>query len=156
MQALRDIIRDPAFPQGSRWKYRSFKPGEVIVQQGRPGLSMYMIEKGMLEVSAKVELADGLEARPGLCQLGPGDVFGEFSLFEERPRAATVKAVTDGLLVEFDIEALRKYMDEHPAAGYELLRALFRTMVERLNSTNERIAYAVAWGLGTAPRKAGA
>lgn len=147
MKLLRDVIEDPAFPQGARWNYRSFRPGEVIVREGHQSVSMYLVEKGQLRVTGRIELGDGQEARPGLCELGPGDVFGEFGLLEERPRSATVTGVSDGLLIEFDTQALRRYLDEHPALGYQVMKALLGTLIGRLGMANDRLAYVVSWGL---------
>jgi len=60
--------------------------GHVIVEQGHPGLGMFVLESGRVAV----ELRDGRRV-----ELGPGDFFGELSLLTDRERTARVHALTE-------------------------------------------------------------
>ncbi|HEY2744269.1 MAG TPA: mechanosensitive ion channel family protein [Polyangia bacterium] len=64
--------------------------GEVIMRQGEPGDSLYIIRGG--NVSVRLD-ADGLEKE--VAELGEGDFFGEMSLMTGEPRHATVVAKAD-------------------------------------------------------------
>jgi cAMP-dependent protein kinase regulator len=63
------------------------KAGTIIVREGEPGDTFYMIEEGRVEVSS--------QAKGVLTYLGTGKYFGELALLFDKPRAATVKATTD-------------------------------------------------------------
>lgn len=59
--------------------------GQVVVAEGMPGGRMFLILEGLAKVSV------GGRKR---ATLGPGDFFGEMSLFDKGPRSATVTAET--------------------------------------------------------------
>ncbi len=64
--------------------------GTVIVQQGEPGLEYFAVISGTLAVSI-----DGTH-RGGLTR---GDGFGEIALLRDVPRAATVRVISDAVLL---------------------------------------------------------
>jgi CRP/FNR family transcriptional regulator, cyclic AMP receptor protein len=144
---LLQILQDPEFPEGRCWRRRAFHAHEVIVREGDSGRLMYLIERGSLRVSGRVELDDSRHIQPGLCDLGSGDLFGELSLFESHPRTASVVAIDEGSLLEIDSAALSTYLDACPELGYRVLKALFRVLTERLSRANERVEHLFAWGL---------
>jgi ATP-binding cassette subfamily B protein len=84
--------------------------GEVIIRQGDEGGPMYIVEEGRLR--AFVE-EDG--RRRYLAYLRRGDFFGELSVFQGHPRAATVEAVAPGWLLRLTPETFRKLCDGYPA-----------------------------------------
>jgi CRP-like cAMP-binding protein len=65
----------------------------VVVRQGDTGTQYFAVISGRLLV-----LVDGTERR----QLERGDGFGEIALLRDVPRAATVRAVTDAVLLAID------------------------------------------------------
>jgi len=67
----------------------------VVVRQGEPGETFYIIESGVLAVSI-----DGIHVR----DLGPGDSFGEIALIRDVRRTASVEARTPAVLVELHRE----------------------------------------------------
>ena len=155
MEALRKLTDDAEFPEGTRWHYRPFTAGEILIREGHQSDALYLVDRGKVEVTATIELGDGQQAVPALCVLGAGQVFGELGLFLERPRTASVRGETDGVLIEFDGAALREYMKSHTEVGYEIVKALFQTVVERLGAANKQMAYMAAWGLRPRRRPAG-
>jgi CRP-like cAMP-binding protein len=81
---------------------RRTRPGEVVLAEGEPGTSFFVIARG--EVSVTKQLAQGGETV--LATLHEGAIFGEMALVSAAPRSATVRAVTDTDLLEFDRAAL--------------------------------------------------
>jgi CRP-like cAMP-binding protein len=60
--------------------------GQALIERGRPGSGIFVLEEGEAIV----------EAPEGKRKIGPGDVFGERSLFgEDNERTARVRAETD-------------------------------------------------------------
>lgn len=78
---------------------RSFQAGDVIIHQGEEGDNFYVVEVGILDISVK---KDGEEVPKKVKTVGPGGSFGELALMYDTPRAATVTAVTDGVLWGLD------------------------------------------------------
>ena len=73
----------------------AYKAGSVVVEEGAPGDSLYVITRGALEVTTKSP--DGHPVRVGT--LVVGDFFGEVSLLTGKPRAATVRAESVDVLM---------------------------------------------------------
>ncbi len=67
-----------------------FSPGEIIFKKGDPGEFVYTIINGEVEVFDE-DLDEGSRV---IARLGPGEYFGEMALLSDRPRVATVKAIS--------------------------------------------------------------
>lgn len=146
---INEIINDPCFMEGAAWDRRNFYANATIVKEGDIGKSLFFIESGQLRVSVDVELEDSRNAKPGLGDLGKGDIFGDTCLHESGVRTATVIAITDGCLLEINGERLSAYLDAHPLKGYAFYKQLFEILFKRLNNGNRKIQYLLAWGLKT-------
>ncbi len=88
-----------------RLRPRTVPTGEVIIQQGKKGDTLYLIARGVVRVSRR---ANGREG--DLATLLAGDFFGEMALLHRRPRTATCRAATPCALYELrrrDFDALR-------------------------------------------------
>ncbi len=144
---LREIIEDPGFPEGSAWRRSHYDSGQIVVQEGDNGRALYFVEQGALRVSRRIELEDRRHIRPGICDLGAGDIFGELSLFGCPLRTATVTTLTPTRILVLDGPRLTGYFDAHPAQGYRFLRALITRLADRISHANLRVDNLLAWGL---------
>lgn len=141
---LQELERTPLFhalPRRHRHKVarlaviKEFRNDEVIMREGEPGDSFYVI----LEGNAVVEPVGGHESF-----LWWGDHFGELSLIDGRPRAAGVVAagpVTTACIARSDFQAL---LHDEPALAAKLLpgvvlifRDIARTDEERIPDVSE-------------------
>lgn len=91
-------------------KLRSYDEGDIIVTEGEPGASLFLIVGGTVKVFTRAE--DG--ANLPLAELGPGDFFGEVSLLTGKPRTATITAGTKVSAIELDRAAVDEIAQEHP------------------------------------------
>jgi hypothetical protein len=105
----------------------------VIVKQGDPGDSMYFILEG--ELRARINVM-GQETT--LATLGPGDFFGDISLFDQGPRSADVVANSDNVLVRISAAGFDKLAKEAPEIATPFLRAVGRTLSARIRTDNKR------------------
>jgi CRP-like cAMP-binding protein len=145
--SIKELVDDPKFAEGVAWVRRHFQANETIVKEGELGKSLFFIEEGKLRVSVHVELEERRRVRPGIGDLGKGEIFGETCLYELRVRTASVIAITDGCLLEIDGERLSLYLDDHPIQGYLFFKRLFEILFERMNRGNHMVEYLLAWGL---------
>ena len=144
---LKEILQNPQFVKDVAWKQRYFNANEVIVKQGEFGKALFYIEEGVLRVTGNVELDEHRNIQPGFCDLEKGSIFGETCLYESNRRVATINAVTDGSMLEFDGLRLSIFLDAHPVLGYLFYKNIFEVFVTRLNKANQRVEHLMAWGL---------
>jgi cytochrome P450/CRP-like cAMP-binding protein len=71
---------------------QTYAPGEVIIRQGDPAETFYILTSGRAEVIRRYP--SGSETTIGWCE--PGEYFGEIGLLHDRPRTATVRAAEAG------------------------------------------------------------
>lgn len=83
-------------------KLRRTRPGEVVIAEGEPGQSFYVIARGAVRVTKRRAQGDVIT----LASLHDGSIFGEMALVSASPRTATVTADSDCDLLEFDRDAL--------------------------------------------------
>jgi CRP/FNR family transcriptional regulator, cyclic AMP receptor protein len=106
--------------------------GEHLFLEGQDGDRLYVILDGKMKLTRAA--VDGRENLLGV--LGPGEMFGELSLFDPRPRTSTASAVTDATLVALAQDALRPWLRERPEVSLHMLQALAR----RLRRANDVVA----------------
>lgn len=84
--------------------------GTVVVRQGEPGESLFIIGQGKAEVI--VRSIDGKERH--VATLGTGEFFGEMALLTGKPRTATVVMLEDGTVHELGKDALHQILARCP------------------------------------------
>lgn len=104
----------------------------IIFSEGEAGDRMYVVLDGKVKLGQTSP--DGRESL--LAVLGPGEVFGELSLFDPGPRTATATAVTDTVVVGLGHGDLRPWLTGRP----EVAEALLQALAQRLRRTNEALA----------------
>jgi CRP-like cAMP-binding protein len=113
-------------------------PQAVIVKQGDCGNAMYVVLEGELSVRLNT---GGLETE--LAMLGMGDFFGDFGLFDQGPRSASVVARTSCLLLKISVEAFEKMSHEATDLATPFLRAIAKTLAARIRAGNKHRGEAV-------------
>jgi CRP-like cAMP-binding protein len=106
-----------------------FAPGAVIVKEGEPGETAYIITEGQCHAYRD---EDGAETV--LRAMGPGDVFGETAVLSRKPRTASVKAVTEVELMVVTSELLASALGLNQWMG-----AFVRALADRFREVDERL-----------------
>jgi eukaryotic-like serine/threonine-protein kinase len=114
--------------RAGRWK--RVPKGSAAVQEDVKGESFFFLARGEAKVTKKKKL---------LNMVNGGECFGEMAYIGggDQRRHATVEAVTELLLAEFDPAALEKMS---LGAQLQLTRALVRNVTDRLALANVRLA----------------
>ena len=102
-----------------------YKTGEVIIREHEVGESAYVIAEGRVEVSKEL---NGQTVH--LAYLGAGETFGEMSMIDEKPRSATVTAVTETLVSEIRRDDFFNSFQTDPKIALQLLKVLFERLRE--------------------------
>jgi CRP-like cAMP-binding protein len=106
--------------------------GKVLFREGQEGDRLYVVVQGKIKLGTTS--GDGRENLLGI--FGPGQMFGELSLFDPKPRTATATAVTDSRLVSLAYDAVIGLVTSHPQTSLEVLRRL----AQRLRESNEIVS----------------
>jgi len=122
---------------------RPLKRGQVLVREGEAGEEMFVVLRGSMVISKAVTG----RVEQVLARIGPGDFFGEMSLFDRSPRSATVQADADATLLVLDREALRRLTEQSPRAAAAFFQALVQVFIERLRASGDLVAEVTRWGL---------
>ena len=98
-------------------RQRSLKPGDVLIEEGAQGCSLFLLSEGLLEV-----LKAGAAGPERVAIIEPGQVVGEMSLLTGEPRSATVRAMAACVVQEVGADSLRSLLVERPAIAEGLSR----------------------------------
>jgi CRP-like cAMP-binding protein/di/tricarboxylate transporter len=105
-----------------------FRPGDVIVREGDPGDSFYVIKSGEAGVTVGAETFDAL--------LRPGECFGEMALLGDTPRTASVVARTEVTVWRLSRERFDAIVTRERA----IARSIERTLTQRLALTSRELS----------------
>jgi hypothetical protein len=83
--------------------------GSVIINEGDPGTSMYLVASGQVKVYTR-----GKTGTLYLANLGEGEFFGEVSVLTGKPRTATITASQRTELLRLDKEKLDNALSRFP------------------------------------------
>jgi len=103
--------------------------GQVLFKEGDVGDQLFVVVDGKLKLGTTSN--DGRENL--LSILGPGDMFGELSLFDPGPRTATATAVVESKLLALANDQVIGWVKEHPQVSLQLLGRL----AQRLRKAND-------------------
>ena len=112
---------------------RHFPKGTVLFRKGDPGSAMYIILSGKVRIYT--EDAEGNEFT--IRHLS--EMFGEFSMLDERPRSASVAAAEDLDVLILHRDDFIRYLREHPMVGL----AMMRNLVERVRYTTTYLQHVI-------------
>jgi Cyclic nucleotide-binding domain/FHA domain len=104
------------------------KEGEYIFREGDLGTEMFIIHEGKIEI---LNLMNGKET--AIAVLEKGDFFGEMSILEDMPRAASARALTPTKLLQINGSTFDQMLRDNPEVAVRMMRKLSR----RLRETDE-------------------
>ena len=95
-------------------------PGEIVIKEGDPGETMYLLIKG--EVSVIKDQGEGHEIE--LDRIGAGDYFGEMALFEDVLRSATIRTEQESRLLVLHKQEFKEIVREYPQIALNICKVL--------------------------------
>jgi CRP/FNR family cyclic AMP-dependent transcriptional regulator len=109
-----------------------FAAGAVIVGQGEQTKQVYVVLGGHIKVIAGAAAGHGVM----LAVCGPGEVLGELSAIDGRPRSATMTAIDAVDVLLLPASRLQGLCDLHPRIAWSLLEVI----AQRLRETDQQRA----------------
>jgi CRP-like cAMP-binding protein len=114
----------PVFLDGSDTTFtRTYPKNTMIFAESMPGKELYIIQKGSVKIS---KLVGGTEVL--LAVLKPGDIFGEMSLIENKPRSASAIAYEDTVLLAVNKDNFARMVTTQP----QIVARLTQLLAERI------------------------
>jgi CRP/FNR family cyclic AMP-dependent transcriptional regulator len=105
-------------------------PGEYLLHEGEASTEMYYLQSGTLAIFKRKGDKEN--------QIGTiisGELVGEMSFLDKSPRCASVKAMTESILVIVPHEKLESTLNGLP----KWFTALLHTLLDRLRKANARV-----------------
>lgn len=112
---------------------RSYEKGEIVFRQGDPGVGLYIVKDG--EVDVYNEYSNLTCSK--ITTLHHGDFFGETSLLNETPRSATIVSGNSSVLWGLFKPDLLNLIDSDQKLGVRLIFRLSQIVAERLRLLND-------------------
>ena len=105
---------------------QQFAPGQPIFKESDVGDGLYIIKSGLVEISA----AFGQETPHIFSRVGPGEMFGEMAVLEDKPRSASAVARQDTTVYFISRAELLGLVERSPALALALLREISHRLRE--------------------------
>ena len=102
---------------------RVYPKNTMIFAEVMPGKELYIIQKGSVKITKIVGETEVL-----LAVLKPGDIFGEMSLIEDKPRSASAVAYEDCQLLAVNKENFERMVTTQP----QIIARLTQLLAERI------------------------
>jgi len=115
LSALRQIARE-----------RRLSAGQEIFKEGERGDGVYVVKEGQVEISGRL----GQDARLVFSLVGPGDVFGEMAVIENKPRSACAVARPETTVYFIPRAEMLALVERSPALALALLREISHRLRE--------------------------
>jgi len=106
--------------------------GSVLFAEGDTSDRLFLVDEGKVKLTHAA--GDGRENL--LSILGPGQMFGELSVFDPGPRSARATAVVDSVVLALSDADLFPLLEQRP----DLARGLLRQLAHRLRRSNHTVA----------------
>ena len=123
---------------------RSYKPGEVLIQEGQNQTALFVIVKGEVKVQREHE---GFAIE--LSRHGPGEIFGDMSFIEGQSASANVMAGDEEVLA-FVIthDHIGTLTNQNPGLAARFYQSLAEILSRRLRETSNLVQKDAAsvWG----------
>jgi len=111
-------------------KSKTYKPGEIIIQEGEMERDLYVLNDGVVEISTKEDNGSFI-----LNQIEPPQILGELSFLTGLPRTATAKAKTNAEVYIFKYENLEGQIAELPKS----IKPIMSTLINHVRAQDRRI-----------------
>lgn len=107
----------------------SFPEGRMVIQEGDPGDTLYLIIEGRVAVSKKQDGGGEIE----LDRMDAGDYFGEMALFEDIPRTATIRTLHPCRMLTLHKQEFKEMVREYPQIALDICKVL-SSRIRKLHS----------------------
>jgi len=142
---FKDLPTDVVSSLGKKVIHHDLPKGGVLIEIGTTGDSVFIIRNGWV----KIVIPDEQSGEVVLNHLGPGEFVGELSLVDQKPRSASVIAISDGLeALELKRDDFLELLNEFPMMALFVISNISNRMRYTLTYLDKAIhwSYKIAEG----------
>jgi CRP-like cAMP-binding protein len=110
---------------------RTYPRDTMVFSESQPGKELYIIQKGSIKITKIVNNNEVL-----LAVLKAGDIFGEMSLLEDKPRSASAIAHEDAVLMAVNKANFKRMVSTQP----QIITRLTQLLSERIWAIYKQLA----------------
>ncbi len=131
---FKNLTDEEASRVGDLCKETDYQPGDIIIEEDRPGEALYLLRTG----SARVVKVEGDEEHE-IAEIEAGEHVGEMSLIDGMTTSARVVTKEACKCIALYKEDLDLLLNSDDKLHINVLRAMIRTLAERLRRTSESL-----------------
>ncbi len=111
-------------------KRKQIEAGSILIRENDHSRKLFILRKGKVRV-----FKNYMGGKIVLAVLRPGEIFGELSFFDNKPRSASVEALTDVVVDTIDGEALSTDIENLPP----WLKLIFSSVANRFRIVDQKM-----------------
>lgn len=131
LQSLNEDDRRSLAASGA---FQNLSEGMFMLRQGDEQDHLFVLVQGKLSASCRSHAGD-----VELGMIMPGETIGEMNVLDPKKASADVRAVVNSRVWLISRAALDTYIEQHPLAGVQILRAIARDLCRRIRKTSDKI-----------------
>ncbi len=120
-----------------------YPKGSFLIREGEPGTTFILILSGSVEV--RKSLRGGKYKK--LVELKACDLIGEIGFLGVHNRTASVVALEDAEVMEFQRESFMRLIEQNPVIGMKAYRGIAEELAQRLSRSGEELVDTISWAL---------
>ena len=121
----------------SRVKVHHLTKDDFVLRAGEASTSLFILRTGWVKIVGKDNSGEPVV----LNHLGPGQVIGEMSMIDKKPRSSSVIVLRSAEVMEIDYDVILNILDQYPILGKSLLQEMFN----RVRFANAYVEETVEW-----------
>ncbi len=123
----------------------AYRESEIVLAEDAPADWLFIVEQGKLTLEKKIQLGRRGTARTATVGVvGPGKSAGWSALTPPHVYTSAAVCLEPALVIKLDSQALRHFLNSHPAVGYKVMRAIASLARARYKSATDTLAYFVS------------
>ena len=144
---LRSLLDNPAFKSQVTHATIKLEANQHLLRQGEKHSNIFIIISGKVRVAVSGMEDTSKNVHPGITELGPENIFGEFSLFDDSPASADIITMSETELIKIDTQSFKVFLETNQEVGYKIFMEMLKALVGRLRQADKTILNLYAWGI---------